>query len=69
MTILQQGKLGSNITKMYLFQILLGVVFFAPVMMLFKEANGVSQSDIKLHQNYRISFTIKLFLDCYFLLK
>jgi MFS family permease len=46
MRILQQGKLGSNITKMYLFKILSGVVFFAPIMMLFKEANGVSQSEI-----------------------
>ncbi len=39
-------SLKHNITKMYLFEIFAGVVFFAPVLMLFKEANGVSHSEI-----------------------
>jgi len=46
MTILQKGGVASNIQKMYLFKLFAGVVFFAPVLMLFKEANGVSHSEI-----------------------
>ena len=46
MTFLRNGGIASNIRKMYLFKIFSGVVFFAPVLMLFKEANGVSQSEI-----------------------
>jgi MFS family permease len=46
MTILQKGGVASNIQKMYLFKLFAGVVFFAPVLMLFKEENGVSHSEI-----------------------
>ena len=46
MIILRKRDIGSNISKMYLFKILSGVLFFAPVLMLFKEANGVSHSEI-----------------------
>ena len=46
MIMLKEGDRGSNIRKMYLFKIFSGVVFFVPVMMLFKEANGISPSEI-----------------------
>jgi len=45
-SIVEKRDIENNITKMYLFKIFSGVVFFAPVLMLFKEANGVSISEI-----------------------
>jgi len=46
MTILQKGEINSNIRKMYLFKIFSGVVFFAPIAMLFKGDNNVDLSEI-----------------------
>ncbi len=41
-----QEDIGSNIRKMYLFKIFSGVVFFAPIVMVFKGDNNVSLSEV-----------------------
>jgi len=46
MTFLRNGGIASNITKMYLFEILTGVVFYGAVMMTFQELQGLSLSEV-----------------------
>ena len=59
MTILQKGEISSNIKKIYLFKIFSGVVFFAPILMLFKGDNNVDLSEIFYLQ---IAFAISIVL-------
>jgi len=46
MIFLRNGGKASNITKMYLFEILTGVVFYGAVMMTFQELQGLSLSEV-----------------------
>jgi MFS family permease len=58
-TLKLKGGVESNITKIYLLEILLGITFFAPTMMILMESKGLSLSEIfYIHMGFVLSMAL-----------
>ncbi|MCK4428740.1 MAG: MFS transporter [Candidatus Aenigmarchaeota archaeon] len=60
MRVEETKKLESNIKKFYLFQILLGMMFYFPILVLFWQSNGLSLTEVMILQSI-VSISMVIF--------